>query len=121
MSDTNHTATPVETANEVVTAEVKVAQNSHRAQPLSPAGILEKIQATPRAQTVPDQWESQIFARILSRFHVVLISEADPALVTAMKMHPARNIQEALEIAEALLGRPGTVTVIPEGISTIIA
>ena len=29
MSDTNHTATPVETANEVVTAEVKVAQNSH--------------------------------------------------------------------------------------------
>ena len=90
-------------------------------QPLSPAGILEKIQATPRAQTVPDQWESQIFARILSRFHVVLISEADPALVTAMKMHPARDIQEALEIAEALLGRPGTVTVIPEGISTIIA
>ena len=29
MSDTNHTTTPVETANEVVTAEVKVAQNSH--------------------------------------------------------------------------------------------
>lgn len=30
MSDTNHTATPVETANEVVTAEVKVAQLSHK-------------------------------------------------------------------------------------------
>ena len=41
MSDTNHTATPVETpvetANEVVTAEVKVAQNSHGTEPLSPA------------------------------------------------------------------------------------
>ena len=37
MSDTNHTATPVETANEVVTAEVKVAQNSHKTAPLSPA------------------------------------------------------------------------------------
>ena len=37
MSDTNHTATPVETANEVVTAEVKVAQNSHRDEKLSPA------------------------------------------------------------------------------------
>ena len=38
MSDTNHTATPVETANEVVTAEVKVAQNSHKnGESLSPA------------------------------------------------------------------------------------
>ena len=38
MSDTNHTATPVETANEVVTAEVKVAQNSHKQSgKLSPA------------------------------------------------------------------------------------
>ena len=41
MSDTNHTATPVEmpveTANEEVTAEVKVAQNSHRGEALSPA------------------------------------------------------------------------------------
>ena len=38
MSDTNHTATPVETANEVVTAEVKVAQNSHSDEKtLSPA------------------------------------------------------------------------------------
>ena len=38
MSDTNHTATPVETANEVVTAEVKVAQNSHdHESTLSPA------------------------------------------------------------------------------------
>ena len=38
MSDTNHTATPVETANEVVTAEVKVAQNSHETEnKLSPA------------------------------------------------------------------------------------
>ena len=42
MSDTNHTAAPVEmpveTANEVVTAEVKVAQNSHKkGESLSPA------------------------------------------------------------------------------------
>lgn len=89
-------------------------------QELSPAQILEQIQATPRQDTVPDQWESQIFARILSRFHVVLISEADPELVRAMKMHPAKDLDQALEIAEKLLGHKGTVTVIPEGISTII-
>ena len=89
-------------------------------QPLTPAEILAQIEATPKADTVPDQWESQILARILSRFHVVLVSEADPALVRAMKMHPATDLQQALEIAEKLLGRAGSITVIPEGISAIV-
>ena len=90
------------------------------AQPISAGEILAQIQATPKKDTVPDQWESQILARILARFSVVLISQADPELVRAMKMHPAEDLPQALEIAEALLGRPGSITVIPEGISTII-
>ena len=89
-------------------------------QDISAAEILAQIQATPKPDTVPDQWESQILARILSRFHVVLVSECDPELVRAMKMHPASDLPQALEIAENLLGKSGTVTVIPEGISTII-
>ena len=90
------------------------------AQDLPAAQILAQIEATPMADTIHDQWESQILARILSRFHVVLITEADPALVRAMKMHPASTLQEALRIAEDLLGREGTITVIPEGISAIV-
>ena len=90
------------------------------AQKLSAGEILEQIQATPKQDTVPDQWESQILARILSKFHVVLVSEADPELVRAMKMHPAKDITEALSIAQELLGYAGSITVIPEGISTII-
>lgn len=86
----------------------------------SAARILADIQATPKERTVPDQWESQILARILARFPVVLISEADPELVRSMKMHPASDLDQAMALAEELLGRPGTVTVIPEGISTII-
>ena len=89
-------------------------------QELSPAEILRQIEATPKQDTVPDQWESQILARILSQFSVVLISEADPDMVRGMKMHPAQNMEEALQMAENLLGRPGTVTVIPEGISAIV-
>ena len=88
--------------------------------PLSAARILEQIQATPKQDTLPDQWESQILARILSKFHVVLVSEADPALVSAMKMHPAADLQQAVALAEELLGRQGSITLIPEGISTII-
>ncbi len=86
----------------------------------SAGDILAEIEATPKDCTVPDQWESQILARILSRFHVVMISEADPEMVKAMKMHPAKDIAEALSIADTLLGYSGNITVIPEGISTII-
>ena len=90
-------------------------------QDLTPSRILEQIQATAKQDTVPDQWESQILARILSRFSVVLISEADADMVKAMKMHPARDLPEALAMADALLGYQGSITVIPEGISTIVA
>lgn len=90
-------------------------------QNLTPSRILAQIQETPKQNTVPDQWESQILARILSRFSVVLISEADPDMVRSMKMHPAKDLPEALLLAESLLGHPGSIAVIPEGISTIVA
>ena len=89
-------------------------------QDIPAAEILAKIQATPKKDTVPDQWESQILARILSKFHVVLISQCEANLVRAMKMHPADDLDQALQIAERLLGRKGDIAVIPEGISTII-
>ena len=41
-------------------------------------------------------------------------------MVRAMKMHPAKDMEEALAIAQSLLGYQGSITVIPEGISTII-
>ena len=90
------------------------------AQDLTATEILAQIEATPKQDTVPDQWESQILARILSRFHVVLITEAEPQLVAAMKMHPAKSLEQALQIAEELLGHQGSITVIPEGISSIV-
>ena len=86
----------------------------------TPAQILDQIQSTPPERTLADQWESQILARILNKHHVVLVSRADPALVTSMQMHPAADIPQALAIAESLLGHPGCITVIPEGISTIV-
>ena len=41
--------------------------------------------------------------------------------IKAMKMHPAKDLTEAMTIADSLLDHPGSITVIPEGISTIIA
>ena len=89
-------------------------------QDLSAQEILDAIQATPKQDTLSDQWQSQILARILAKFHVVLISQADPELVKSLKMHPAADLAEALQIAESLVGKDASITVIPEGVSTII-
>ncbi len=83
------------------------------------AQILADIEQVPPDRTEPDQWQSQIFARILSTHTVILVSRADAELVRSMKMIPAASLEEALEKADALLGYEGTVTVIPEGISAI--
>ena len=71
--------------------------------------------------TVVDQWESQILARILLKAKVVFVSSCDDQLVRDMHMIPAHSAAEAMEKARALVGKPDyTVTVIPDGISVIV-
>ena len=89
-------------------------------QNLTAQEILDAIQATPKQDTLSDQWQSQILARILAKFHVILISQADPELVRSLKMRPASDLAQALQIAESLVGEDAPITVIPEGVSTIV-
>ena len=71
--------------------------------------------------TVVDQWESQILARILLKAKVVFVSSCDDQLIRDMHMIPAHSAAEAMEKAKALVGRPDyTVTVIPDGIAVIV-
>lgn len=81
--------------------------------------ILQRILAVPAHLTEADQWQSQVFARVLCRCHVVLVSQVDPQLVHSLHMHPAATVEEALAIADGLLGSPGSIAVIPDGVSTI--
>ncbi len=83
--------------------------------------ILERIRAVPSDETQADQWQSQILARILENFRVILISEAPDELVRSLHMLPAHSLEEAVSLADRLLGFPGKITVIPEGVSTIIS
>ena len=84
------------------------------------AEILERIEATPASETEADQWQSQIFARVLKKCRVVLISKADPELVRSLQMVPAANMEEALAAAWELVGREGSIVVIPQGVATIV-
>jgi nickel-dependent lactate racemase len=85
-----------------------------------PREILRRTLCIPGNETVPDQWEYQILARILDRFRVILVTEmCDPGMITAMHMDHASTVEEALEKAWELKGKK-KVTIIPDGVGVIV-
>ena len=72
-------------------------------------------------ETIIDQWEAQILARILLKAKVIFVSECDEQIVRDFHMIPARSAAEAMEKAKTLVGRPDyKVTVVPDGVSVIV-
>ena len=87
----------------------------------TPQEFLERVSKTDRNHTVPDQWESQILARILAHHHVIMVSDlVEPELVTHMHMEPARTFEDALRRAHEIEGRDAKVTVIPDGLAVVV-
>jgi nickel-dependent lactate racemase len=76
---------------------------------------------TPSENTIPDQWQSQIFARILQRAKVVYVSDAPIEMVRDLHMVPAHSIEEALMIADKILAKEDSkIAMIPNGISVVV-
>ncbi len=87
----------------------------------NPNEFLEAAIHTPRLETVPDQWTSQILARILVHHHIIFVSDlVDPELITSMHMEIAKTFDEALERAFEREGLNAKVTVIRDGLSVIV-
>ena len=86
-----------------------------------PAALMEAFAATPAEETIVDQWQSQIFARVLKRARIVFISEMPDEIVRDFHMIPAHSLEEALRIADSLTGNfDGSITVIPDGVGVIV-
>ena len=86
----------------------------------SPAELLENISKVPRNQTEPDQWQYQIFARILQKHRVIIVSrDCSSELIKAMHLDAADSLENALEKAYAITNRDAAVAVIPDGVSVI--
>ena len=91
------------------------------AQAKCPAQILKKTAQVPRHETVPDQWEFQILARILNRCKVIMVTDmCAPEMIKAMHMEHAFTIEEALEMALKIKGADARIAVIPDGVSVIV-
>lgn len=87
----------------------------------SPKEVLDKVRKVPRSETVPDQWEFQILARILEKHTVIMVTDkCDPNMIKKMHMKHAYNFKEALDMAFEIKGEDAKVVVIPDGVSVIV-
>lgn len=85
------------------------------------ARMMATFLATPKDETRVDQWQSQIFARVLQHATVIYISDADDETVRQLHMQPARSLQEALQMAEDILQNPNaSIVAIPDGVSVMV-
>lgn len=92
---------------------VKEAPSAH--------ALLERIAKIPRNETIPDQWEMQILARILDKYTVILMTDlCDPQMIKDMHMEHAASFDEALARAFQLKGEDAAVALIPDGVSVIV-
>lgn len=82
--------------------------------------VMDEIVARPRQDTIPDQWESQVLARILLKYNVIMVSEVDRKIVEEMQMHWAPDINKAIKMAEKMNGKQARITVIPDGVAVIV-
>lgn len=88
----------------------------------SPEEVLRKIESIAPEDTLPDQWEAQILARILIKCKktIIISTHVDPQIIKDMHMLHASTFHQALEMADALLGGKEEMVIIPDGVGIII-
>lgn len=79
------------------------------------------IMKKPQCETEPDQWQSQVLARILKKHRVLFVTRPENRrIVEGMKMHYFETLEGALDAARVEKGKNADVTVIPNGVSVIV-
>ncbi len=82
------------------------------------ASDIENIQPE---NTISDQWEAQMLARVMNRAHVIFLTgEENRRLIEDMHMTWAGTAEQAMRMAEEKVGKDATVTVVPDGVGVIV-
>lgn len=82
--------------------------------------ISDRLSKIPPKDTIPEQWCAQIFARILKKHKIILVTTyLDHDVVRKANMIPASSPDEALEIAYKLKDADAEVVVIPDGVAVM--
>ena len=85
----------------------------------TPEEIDAYLSKIPSKETIPEQWCPQIYARILHKHRMILVSQLDEETVKACNMIPAKSVDDALQIALQMKGPDASVVVIPDGVSVL--
>ena len=87
----------------------------------TPTAHFARCAATPQHETIPDQWESQILARILMKHRVIFVSRPEmETTLREMKLDYAPDLPAAIAMARQDKGEHADITVIPNGISVMV-
>jgi lactate racemase len=83
--------------------------------------IMDTFLATGRNETIPDQWQSQIFARVLLKHTIIMVTDAPKEMVEGLHMKWASSVEEAIKMADEIIGKDDSkITVIPDGVSVTV-
>ena len=83
--------------------------------------VMRDIMEIPPSETVSDQWEAQILARIMQKATCIFVADEDKReILEAMHLTWAPSVDKAVEIAIGLVGQEGAITVIPDGVGVIV-
>lgn len=86
-----------------------------------PKDIEDRVLQIPMEETIADQWEIQILARILVRHKVIFVTDPEnKQLIEDMHMTYAESLDEALKIAKGIKGEDAKVAFVPDGVSVIV-
>lgn len=87
----------------------------------TPKEIEDRVLKIPMEETIPDQWEIQILARILVRHHVIFVTDPEnKELIEDMHMEYAGSVEEAIKRAKEIKGEDAKVAFVPDGVSVIV-
>lgn len=87
----------------------------------NPKDIEDRVLQIPMEETIADQWEIQILARILVRHKVIFVTDPEnKQLIEDMHMTYAASLDEALKIAKEIKGEDAKVAFVPDGVSVIV-
>ena len=81
----------------------------------------QKFLATPQEETAPNQWCSQILARIVRKYKVIFVANEDQKdMIEGLKMEYAPSLEAAYKRAREIKGEDASLTCIPNGISVVV-
>ena len=82
----------------------------------TPKALFDAFCNTPQAETVADQWQTQILCRVLKEHRVIFVTRPEmQKVIEEMKMEYTADLETALQMAGE-----GTLTVIPDGVGVCI-